>query len=79
MPRPLLYNFHHHSVPEGIPELLALLGFWTYWDTKEMIHRIYEFVEQQPRMRWKAQSFKGGSVAEWQAFLSSITAPEHVR
>lgn len=79
MSRQHLYNFHQHTVPEGIQKLLALLGFWTYWDTKDMVHRIYEFVERPPRMKWKVQTFKGGSIPQWQAFLSMITAPEHVR
>lgn len=66
-------------IPEPIPELLALLGFWAFWDSKELTHRIYETVEREPRMRWKSQSFKGGTVPQWQAFLSSITASEHLR
>jgi hypothetical protein len=79
MSRPHLYNFHAHTIPEPIPELLALLGFWAFWDSAEKVHRIYETVEREPRMRWKFHSFKGGTVPQWQAFLSAITASEHLR
>lgn len=79
MPRPLLYNFHAHVLPNEIPELLDLLGFFAFWDTTLMLHRVYEKIGQPPRMKWKAMQFKGGSTREWQQFLSTITAPEHVR
>jgi hypothetical protein len=77
--KPLLYNFHPHTLPEGIPELLDLLGFFHFWDTSAMKHRIYEKLAAAPRMKWKMMEFKGGTTAEWQRFLSTITAPEHVR
>jgi len=79
MSRPLLYNFHQHTLPQGISELLDLLGFFNYWDTKDMVHRVYEKLADSPRMKWKVQTFKGGDTREWQRFLSTITAPEHVR
>jgi hypothetical protein len=79
MARPLLYNFHSHTLPEGIQELLDLLGFFSFWDTTLMIHRVYEKLGEPLRMKWKVQTFKGGTTDEWQRFLSTITAPEHVR
>ena len=79
MTRPLLYNFAAFALPNGVPELLDLLGFWVVWDYTNLTHRVYEKVEKPPRMKWKTMEFKGGTTREWQTFLSTITAPEHVR
>jgi len=78
MPRPLLYNFHSFDLPEGVPELLDLLNFFTLWDTKQKTWRVMEKVGRE-RMRWKAMEFRGGTTADWQKFLSSITTSEHLR
>lgn len=78
MSRPLLYNFHSHRVPDGIPELLSLLGLWHVWDSKKHAHRIYEDVARPARLRWKMQEFRGGDMKAWQEFLSRITGPEQV-
>lgn len=78
MPRPLLYNFHSFDLPEGVPELLALLNFFALWDRKEKTWRVMEMVGHE-RMRWKAMEFGGGSTSDWQKFLSSITTSEHLR
>ena len=78
MPKPLLYNFHGIDLPEGIPELLDLLGFFTFWDTRTKCWRVMEKPEVQ-RMRWVSMEFKGGSTADWQKFLSTITSTEHLR
>lgn len=79
MPTPHLYNFMSYNVPEDIETLLSLLGFWSVWDKNASHHRIYERELDNPRMRWRVQYFRGGTVKEWQAFLSQITAVEHVR
>jgi hypothetical protein len=80
MPRPLLYNFYDYLLPEGVPELLELLGFWTHWNSDTSTHQIYERngPHIKRRMKWVMQEFRGGSTKEWQQFLSKITAAEHV-
>lgn len=77
MARPLLYNFHKHTLPEGIPELLDLIGLFSLWNTASMQHMVYQKLGAE-RLRWKSQSFRGGTTQEWQRFLSSITGPEHL-
>lgn len=78
MPRPLLYNFHSFDLPEGVPELLALLNFFALWDTTQKCWRIME-ENGHERMRWNAMQFPGGSITDWQKFLSTITQQEHLR
>lgn len=83
MPASFLYNYHDFQLPEAIPELLDLLGFWAYWDRKETRWRIYERLSaistDSRRMKWLVQEFGGGTTEEWQKFLSTITGAEYVR
>jgi hypothetical protein len=78
MSRPLLYNFAYYDLPNGVPELLSLLGFFAMWNRSDLCWMVYE-TPPNSRMRWRAQRFNGGSLAAWQAFLSQITSSEHVR
>ena len=78
MAGPHLYNFHDWSLPPEIPELLGLLGFFSFWNETQKVHHIYERPDATGRMRWKTVHFRGGTTKEWQAFLSSITTTEHL-
>ena len=78
MALPTLYNFHQFDLPDGVQELLDLLNFYTLWDGNRCRFQIYEKVGFT-RMKWKAMSFPGGTTADWQRFLSSITSSEHLR
>lgn len=77
MSRPLLYNFHKHTLPPAIPELMDLLGLFSMWNTDTMQHMIYQQLGKE-RLRWKSQAFRGGTTEEWQRFLSVITSTEHL-
>lgn len=79
MTRSLLYNFSNFKLPNGVQELLDLLGFVHVWDRTTRMHRIYEQPEKPLRMKWKVMEFRGGGVRDWQSFLSQITAAEHMR
>jgi hypothetical protein len=77
MPNLRLYNFLNHDFPEGISELLDLLGFVAYWNRRTRLWQIYEDRPQR-RMKWRVQEFAGGSTEDWQRFLSSITSTENL-
>lgn len=78
MHKPTLTNFLPRNLPEGIPELLALLGFIAAWKPSD---REWIIIEEgrNSRMTWSAKLFTGGTTEQWQQFLSAITAVEYVR
>jgi len=75
---PHLYNFHRFDLPDGVIELLDLLEFYTLWDNRNHMWRVFE-KEPHSRMKWTVQEFGGGTTEDWQKFLSSITSNEHLR
>jgi hypothetical protein len=78
MPSLRLYNFLKHDFPEGIPELLDLLGFVALWDRRTRRWQIYQDNNRPARLKWNFQEFAGGSTEDWQRFLSSITSTEYL-
>jgi hypothetical protein len=66
-----------YDVPEEITVLMDLLGLFSMWNSETKRHQIYQQLGRE-RLRWKSQEFGGGSTREWQQFLSTITAQEHL-
>lgn len=74
MRKNLLINFLHRDLPDGIHELLGLLGLWSQWDPVLREHVIYQKEIDPPRFEWTSRHFKGGSQEDWSKFLGTITS-----
>lgn len=80
--RVLLSNFHNSAAPEGVDEVLLLLGLWRHWDSSTRTHHIYhrgatdetDVWNPEKAYTWIRQDFAGGDKQAWAEFLQEITA-----